>query len=286
MIGRWGTIDPLSAFASSWTPYRYGFDNPISFIDSSGKSEEDGDNPEKLSWWPKKEEHKGSDGSDGREPYLAGSKDYVKLPHGGGTKWDPNVTSTYDAVAKYGEGAEDISGQTRITKSGTPAYFGYTEGDWYYTRGLPMAAGNQSVVWDGWKGASPEGLRDFASGVEFSAYFLVPGGAEGTALFRGGEEAVELGTHLIYRGIDIEGVVRYVGITGREALERFAEHLNAFGTGKELLRYEVVEGLTGLSRMEAKIQEQMLINEYGLANLLNKINSIAPKNWVRYGITP
>jgi len=103
-------------------------------------------------------------------------------------------------------------------------------------------------------------------------------------------EEANIATHVVYHGIDNEGIVRYVGITGRNATERFAEHLNSIGTGKELLRYEVIEGATGLSRTQARVWEQNLINQYGLGNtggqLLNKINSIALKNWTMFGINP
>lgn len=101
--------------------------------------------------------------------------------------------------------------------------------------------------------------------------------------------AAESGTNLVYQGFDKAGVVRYVGITEREATVRFGEHLSS-GTAKSLLRYEVVPSATNLSRAGARVGEQTLINQYGLQKngglLLNKINSIAPKNWWQYGINP
>ena len=100
--------------------------------------------------------------------------------------------------------------------------------------------------------------------------------------------AAEQGAHAVYKGIDAAGVARYIGTTERAPALRFAEHLNSIGTGKELLNYRVMDGATGLSKTSAKVWEQTLINQYGLQKnggyLLNKINSIAPKNWLRYGI--
>jgi len=100
--------------------------------------------------------------------------------------------------------------------------------------------------------------------------------------------AAKGGSHLVYEGLDAAGRVRYVGITGRDAAVRFGEHLNSVGTGKELLRYQVIKGAEGLSKTQARIWEQTLINQYGLQKnggiLLNKVNSIAPKYWWQYGI--
>ncbi|MBK7477949.1 MAG: RHS repeat-associated core domain-containing protein [Haliscomenobacter sp.] len=35
-LGRWGAVDPLAEDAPDWTPYRYGFNNPISYTDPDG----------------------------------------------------------------------------------------------------------------------------------------------------------------------------------------------------------------------------------------------------------
>ncbi len=67
-----------------------------------------------------------------------------------------------------------------------------------------------------------------------------------------------------------------------------ADGNKSIGTGKELLEYEVIESAI-TNRMDARILEQQLINQYGGPNggqLLNKINSISPNQWSRYGITP
>jgi RHS repeat-associated protein len=96
------------------------------------------------------------------------------------------------------------------------------------------------------------------------------------------------GSHLVYKGFDAAGTVKYVGITEREAAVRFGEHANAIGTGKELLDFQVMKGATGLTKIEARVLEQTLINQYGMikngGQLLNKMNSIAPKFWPGLGL--
>lgn len=132
-----------------------------------------------------------------------------------------------------------------------------------------------------------------ATEVFWAATYLVPVGEvfQGLRLMVNGTKAAEIlaeGSHVVYQGFDAAGNVKYVGITMRDPLIRFAEHLAAEGTGKELLRYEVIQGATNLSKLSARILEQTLINQYGFVRnggqLLNRINSIAPKYWALYGI--
>lgn len=96
-------------------------------------------------------------------------------------------------------------------------------------------------------------------------------------------------THTVYEGLDKAGVVRYVGRTSRDVLTRGAEHI-ASGAGKENLIYQAVRGGKDLTLPAARVMEQQLINQYGLAKnggqLLNRINSVAPKHWEQYGIVP
>ena len=96
----------------------------------------------------------------------------------------------------------------------------------------------------------------------------------------------EKGPFSVYEGKDANFDTRYVGITERNPDVRFNEHHNSHGTGKESLDYRVKA--SGLSKFEARRMEQQLINKYGFGKnggqLYNKINSISPKYWDKYGI--
>lgn len=87
-------------------------------------------------------------------------------------------------------------------------------------------------------------------------------------------------TYSVYQGVDAAADVRYIGITSQNPLERFAQHSRSLGTGKENLAYEVMPGMSGLTKNQARLIEQSYINNYGLQKnggvLLNKINSISP----------
>jgi RHS repeat-associated protein len=90
------------------------------------------------------------------------------------------------------------------------------------------------------------------------------------------------GNYSVYEGIDpISGDTKYVGITKRDPHIRWHEHYNS-GTERAFLDYHVVKN--GLNYFDARMMEQMLINNYGLDNLYNVRNSISPKYWNKYGI--
>ena len=92
------------------------------------------------------------------------------------------------------------------------------------------------------------------------------------------------GSYSVYQGVDkTTGEVKYVGITKRQPCIRWAEH-QASGTNRANLDYRVL--YSGLNKTSARIQEQSIINQYGLGNLYNKINSISPLFWDYYGIKP
>ena len=95
------------------------------------------------------------------------------------------------------------------------------------------------------------------------------------------------GTNSVYYGVDKDGIVRYVGITEREPIARTYEHLHS-KTMRADLFYHIIDGTGSLSRIQARIIEQNLINTYKLGinggQLYNKINSISPRYWNRFGI--
>ncbi len=82
------------------------------------------------------------------------------------------------------------------------------------------------------------------------------------------------GTYSVYKGVDRSGV-RYVGISKRNPLVRFAEHARG-PQPKASLNFRVVK--SGLNRSQARQMEQKYIDKYGLqkngGRLYNKINSI------------
>jgi len=88
------------------------------------------------------------------------------------------------------------------------------------------------------------------------------------------------GPYSVYLGTDDESTLNYVGITKRAPEERFQEHQNAIGSGRETLNYSTE--YSNLSEFDAHYVEQSYINEYGLqkngGQLVNKINSISPQN--------
>lgn len=86
--------------------------------------------------------------------------------------------------------------------------------------------------------------------------------------------------HIVYQAIDKSDAVKYVGITSRDLAVREAEH-KAKEIFKDLRFIEIVKTI---NRLEARVMEQKLINNFGLDNLYNRINSIAPSKWVQHGI--
>lgn len=84
-------------------------------------------------------------------------------------------------------------------------------------------------------------------------------------------QSVQTGINTVYEYVE-NGASRYIGITNNFA-RRAGEHLSSKGWDIRPL-----PGLDNLSRFDARAVEQVLIEQNGLANLYNKINSISIRN--------
>lgn len=97
----------------------------------------------------------------------------------------------------------------------------------------------------------------------------------------------EENTYSVYYGMDDKDEIRYIGITKREPEIRFQEHLRS-GTERAKLNYHVFDNTGHLNRMEARIMEQLKINQYKMIKdggmLYNMRNEISPKLWKKYNI--
>ena len=112
------------------------------------------------------------------------------------------------------------------------------------------------------KGSNASSTDKFAAGLEI--------------LTLGKASSVEkAGGHFVYQAVS-EGRVIYVGIT-TNLERRAAQHL-----AKKAISISPIPGLSGLSKLEARSVEQVLIELHGIqkqgGTLLNKINSIAKTN--------
>lgn len=105
------SVDMLAEQAPSWTPYRYGFNNPVRYTDPTGMFETEGeakqwakDNNIKTGWFRK---HKVSENSDGTWS-INNKKDGVSYSR------DPEYSNRADGVTEsvYIEGKSSSSGSS------------------------------------------------------------------------------------------------------------------------------------------------------------------------------
>jgi hypothetical protein len=88
-------------------------------------------------------------------------------------------------------------------------------------------------------------------------------------------------TYSVYQGIDrTTGEVKYVGITKRNPNDRFSEHRRSKDGNRNSLEFDTINNAVNLSRNNARVIEQAIINNKGLSRnggaLVNKINSVSP----------
>ncbi len=109
---------------------------------------------------------------------------------------------------------------------------------------------------------------------------FLTGEAEVLLLAKGGEKVYEV-YHLVNKETQL---VEYVGKTSQGILTRFEQHLLDPAKETWIHNVEPVLFKGGLNRFGAKYYEQSEILAYKLENLYNKINAVAEKYWIKYGI--
>jgi hypothetical protein len=251
-IGRWLSTDPMGQYDS---PYVGMGNDPVNSSDPTGG----------FDWYTNNET--------GKTTWIEGTGNIDGYTHLGGADY----TFPGYALNEVNITAKSLGiGQPSFGTSLIPVYGSARSSIDYFQRGK-------------W------GMGTFQAAMAVSDLFLVKSLATAGVKLGAGligkfavEETAEIaakgGSNVVYQGIDkATNTVKYVGITERSAVVRWGEHY-ASGTGKALLEYQVVPGATNLSRIEARVWEQNLINHHGLENLLNVRNSIASKNWWQYGI--
>jgi hypothetical protein len=162
-------------------------------------------------------------------------------------------------------GLNNAAEQVRTANAGSMAY---TVADWSAAVGtttLPVGGAFKALG----IGAKAAKATKAAGGAEKAANAVAKGSKAARAST---QTSVVTGRTAVYVAKSEAGEVIYVGIT-RDLQARAAAHLREKG-----IRIVPLEGLGKLSPADARAVEQVLIEEFGLSNLLNKINSISAKN--------
>ncbi|MXN91463.1 type IV secretion protein Rhs [Flavobacterium sp. Sd200] len=267
-LGRWMNIDPLASRYVPYSPYAYTMNNPVYFIDIDGMF---------------------ADGPGDDEPIDAGNlKEVVITATRSKSSSSANISwlPTFDlGKAFFGEKYLENYKSFASNQNNMQFYKEFHKND--EKNGNLYGSFLASIIIPEIAIEVVVELGSMALATETVAVLEATGQEAIVAVVEAEEAivAVEEGSHVVYQGFDAAGKVQYVGITSRDAAVRFAEHA-ASGTPKSALDFEIIQGATSLTKTQARVWEQNVINQHGLPNLLNKINSIAPSKWVQYGVTP
>ncbi|WP_353117496.1 RHS repeat-associated core domain-containing protein [Myroides odoratus] len=107
-IGRWMNVDPLTEQAPGWTPYRYGFNNPIRYTDPTGMYEGD--------FIDENGRYLGNDGIDDSKVYVLKTTEKSfdsGVPSAGISKSDAKTTESF---------IKKNSGNTKAFQNNSIAY--------------------------------------------------------------------------------------------------------------------------------------------------------------------
>jgi RHS repeat-associated protein len=237
------------------------------------------------------------------DPKRVGFSPYIGMGNNPITSTDPDGGKPNDIIRRV-NGVE-------VERIVTPDKFDIVIDEWKFAKGSPFADFTSINIVDKiffssfqlskeeyaaqynkyWPKAT--GQADFDAGGQLLVGEAVGMGLKGIgaaiSAVRGMTQktAAAEGAYLVYQGVDAStGAVQYIGITSRDVAIRSAEHM--LDPVKAHLTFIPIKGMQGLSKEAARVAEQRLINYYGLQRnggvLLNRINSIAPSKWSRYGI--
>ena len=292
VFGRFSSPDPLMASASATNPqslnrYIYVGNNPLNITDPTG-----------LSWYFNK--NIGETGSykwygddetvgEGYVSVVGDSGQAGSYVYQSGNQWI--------SLNMYSNSWKPFDTQAAATSSFNDQCRGCQElvntiADESETKGKVVAVAAAGAVVVGTGVGAAMAVTGTAAGTAVTTLGVTDaavgaGTTAATAAAANTDQTTQLiqgGTNVVYQGIDkVTGLVRYVGITQRDPAVRFGEHLRS-GSARSLLDYDVISGATNLTRIDARIIEQNLINQHGLDNLENVRNSIAPQFWSIYGI--
>ena len=277
-----GQHDPLSE--KTLQPYAYGYNNPIRFKDPTGLSGTDWVHNRETNqiYWNNNAVSQATAGAN--ETYLGKSGTYT-TESGSTTALNSDGSHTNNSLIG---GLGIANNLDPLIQAGDAAplmstlAFGNSNDPNAATIGpIPDSRGKTEIQ-------MLVAENPLVQGAVGGLFMGGTGSAIRSILARGAATTSETGAYSVYQGLDASGNIRYAGITSRNPAARFAEHAAAGGE-RGLLDFRAVS--SGLTKAEARVMEQNLINQWGLqkngGQLLNKINSISPSKWGNYsGIIP